>query len=293
MSTPSPRFRPWGLALLLALVALAVLRSHVGTQRDGFTIDEPWHVVAGVSYLRSGDYRLNPEHPPLVKLVAGAAQAPGFVLPPFAPLVEKSQERDWVEAAMFFQNDAAAAQQATRRGLWAFHALLLVATSHPRDIDLSALSMPVTKLVGDRDGLATPERVARNRSRLPRQTRWVEVPGANHSQFGDYGFQPGDRFARIPRETQQQALAEEARRLVGEMVPIQGAAGQSHRMAFTIRVPRGVVGGISSFNCCRYQRSKTASRCSVERPGLTNKSSEAMSRMATYCFPGCSCTRNR
>lgn len=93
-------------------------------------------------------------------------------------------------------------------------ALLLVATSHPRDIDLSALSMAVTKLVGDRDGLATPERVARNRSRLPPQTRWVEVPGANHSQFGDYGFQPGDRFARIPRETQQQALAEETRRLL-------------------------------------------------------------------------------
>jgi acyl-CoA reductase-like NAD-dependent aldehyde dehydrogenase len=42
--------------------------------------------------------------------------------------------------------------------------------------------------------------------------------------------------------------AEEAKRLVGEMVPIQGAAGQSHRMAFTLRVPRGVVGGISSFN---------------------------------------------
>jgi succinate-semialdehyde dehydrogenase/glutarate-semialdehyde dehydrogenase len=42
--------------------------------------------------------------------------------------------------------------------------------------------------------------------------------------------------------------AEEARRLVGEMVPIQGASGQSHRMAFTLRVPRGVVGGISSFN---------------------------------------------
>lgn len=42
--------------------------------------------------------------------------------------------------------------------------------------------------------------------------------------------------------------AEEGRRLVGEMVPIQGAAGQSHRMAFTLRVPRGVVGGISAFN---------------------------------------------
>ncbi|PZO37492.1 MAG: aldehyde dehydrogenase [Alphaproteobacteria bacterium] len=42
--------------------------------------------------------------------------------------------------------------------------------------------------------------------------------------------------------------AEEGRRLVGEMVPIQGASGQAHRMAFTLRVPRGVVGGISAFN---------------------------------------------
>jgi succinate-semialdehyde dehydrogenase/glutarate-semialdehyde dehydrogenase len=42
--------------------------------------------------------------------------------------------------------------------------------------------------------------------------------------------------------------AEEGRRLVGEMVPIQGAQGQSHRMAFTLRTPRGVVGGISAFN---------------------------------------------
>lgn len=42
--------------------------------------------------------------------------------------------------------------------------------------------------------------------------------------------------------------AEEARRLIGEMVPIQSAPGQSGRMAYTIRSPRGVVGGISSFN---------------------------------------------
>jgi len=42
--------------------------------------------------------------------------------------------------------------------------------------------------------------------------------------------------------------AEEGRRLAGEIVPIQGASGQSGRMAYTLRVPRGVVGGISSFN---------------------------------------------
>ncbi len=42
--------------------------------------------------------------------------------------------------------------------------------------------------------------------------------------------------------------AEEGRSLVGDMVPIQGAHGASNKMAFTLRVPRGVVGGISAFN---------------------------------------------
>ncbi len=42
--------------------------------------------------------------------------------------------------------------------------------------------------------------------------------------------------------------AEEAKRMTGEMVPIEAAPGQAHRMAFTIRVPRGVVCGITSFN---------------------------------------------
>ena len=119
--------RVLGVAVLALLVLLAVLRSHWGTRLDGFTVDEPWHVVAGVSYVRTGDYRLNPEHPPLVKLVAGAAQSRGFVLPPFAPLVEKSQEREWVEDVMFLKNDSDAAQQATRVSLWIFHGALLLA----------------------------------------------------------------------------------------------------------------------------------------------------------------------
>lgn len=42
--------------------------------------------------------------------------------------------------------------------------------------------------------------------------------------------------------------AEEGKRLSGEVVPIEAAPGNAHRMAFTIRVPRGVVCGITSFN---------------------------------------------
>ncbi|MFD2639319.1 aldehyde dehydrogenase family protein [Piscibacillus salipiscarius] len=42
--------------------------------------------------------------------------------------------------------------------------------------------------------------------------------------------------------------AEEAKRLAGEGVPIEGAPGSENRMAFTIRVPVGVVAAISPFN---------------------------------------------
>jgi hypothetical protein len=38
-----------GLALLLLLSLLAVWRSAAGTRLDSFTVDEPWHVVAGTA----------------------------------------------------------------------------------------------------------------------------------------------------------------------------------------------------------------------------------------------------
>ncbi len=116
-----------GILLLLALVALAVLRSHHGTRLDSFTVDEPWHIVAGVSYVRGGDFRLNPEHPPLVKLAAGAAMPGDFSLRPVAPLHEKEQERDMVEETMFYDNDAALAQQRARLAMWGLNGALLLA----------------------------------------------------------------------------------------------------------------------------------------------------------------------
>jgi succinate-semialdehyde dehydrogenase/glutarate-semialdehyde dehydrogenase len=58
-----------------------------------------------------------------------------------------------------------------------------------------------------------------------------------------------DASAEVARAVQTLIVsAEESKRLVGEMVPIESAPGQSHRMAFTIRVPRGVVCGITAFN---------------------------------------------
>ena len=116
-----------GFALLLALVLLAVVRSAVGTQRDSFTVDEAWHIVAGTTYVRGGGFHLNPEHPPLVKLWIGAAMPDDFRLRPAKVLSEKTQEREWVEQTMFFDNDPLRAQARARVAMWAFHAGLLLA----------------------------------------------------------------------------------------------------------------------------------------------------------------------
>lgn len=83
----SPRRAIGKASVLLLLVGLGVLRSHVGMRLDSFTVDEPWHIVAGTSYARSGDFHLNPEHPPLIKLCVGAAMPSDFKLR--APAVQR------------------------------------------------------------------------------------------------------------------------------------------------------------------------------------------------------------
>ena len=82
-----------GMAVLVVLGALGVLRSATGTRLDSFSMDEPWHVVAGTAYARTGDFSLNPEHPPLIKLWVGAAMPPSFKLRAPTLLSEKAQER--------------------------------------------------------------------------------------------------------------------------------------------------------------------------------------------------------
>ena len=118
--------RGGGVLLLIALVLLGIFRSHLGTRLDSLTVDEPWHVVAGTSYVRSGDFRLNPEHPPLAKLWVGAAMPADFRLRPTPVLTEKLQERDLVEETLFFDNDAARVQRRARIAMWSLHGLMLL-----------------------------------------------------------------------------------------------------------------------------------------------------------------------
>lgn len=86
--------------------------------------------------------------------------------------------------------------------------LVLLGTTHPRDYDMSEYSIPVLKLYATNDGVASPEDVITNKSKLPPTTKFVLIEGGNHSQFGYYGFQFNDNKATISREGQQAFILE-------------------------------------------------------------------------------------
>ncbi|MDP6585098.1 MAG: glycosyltransferase family 39 protein, partial [Anaerolineales bacterium] len=59
--------------LSVLIVLIAVVLAITSLWDDSFIVDEIPHVGAGYSYIAKGDMRLNPEHPPLAKDVAGLA----------------------------------------------------------------------------------------------------------------------------------------------------------------------------------------------------------------------------
>src|SRR4030042_5843131 len=50
-----------------ALLAIMFILMICATKTDSLIVDEIPHIGSGVSYLVKQDYRLNPEHPPLIK----------------------------------------------------------------------------------------------------------------------------------------------------------------------------------------------------------------------------------
>jgi pimeloyl-ACP methyl ester carboxylesterase len=112
----------------------------------------------------------------------------------------------WVVAG--HSKGAVVAARLVREGGPFVGGLVIVGSSHPRDFSLAELTIPVIKIVGTRDCVADLEKSERNRHLLPARTRWVVIQGGNHSQFGRYGFQPGDCFATIDRDRQQQLTIE-------------------------------------------------------------------------------------
>ncbi|HEX7173786.1 MAG TPA: phospholipid carrier-dependent glycosyltransferase [Pyrinomonadaceae bacterium] len=111
--------------VLSALIGCAVLRSSISTRLDGLTLDEAYHIGAGVAYVRTGDFRLNPEHPPLVKLWTGAFVSDGYQLSPYRKLQDKNDERNFVEEDVYLKNNPDVIQSRSRTAMFALNSLLL------------------------------------------------------------------------------------------------------------------------------------------------------------------------
>src|SRR5262249_48561742 len=122
--------RRTAFATLIALLLGGILRSAIATRLDSFDLDEAYHITADVTYARLGDYRLNPEHPPLVKLWVGIFLRPNiFKTPQFRPLADKYEEQHFTEDVVFTQNDPDATQRRTRLAIFGLNGALAFAFS--------------------------------------------------------------------------------------------------------------------------------------------------------------------
>ncbi len=61
-------FVPVAIVLIAYLAAVSLLEMRIQSASS----DERVHLPAGVTYLKTGDFRMNPQHPPLVKIIAAA-----------------------------------------------------------------------------------------------------------------------------------------------------------------------------------------------------------------------------
>ncbi len=119
--------------------------------------------------------------------------------------------------------DFVARNAAAKKGALPVAGLLLLASYPDGNADLSTKSLPVVTVGASCDALVAPAKIAAARGRLPSSSRYIEIAGGNHAQFGEYGPQPGDGHAEIPGTTQRKATVEEALVLFGR---VEAGAGK-------------------------------------------------------------------
>lgn len=79
--------------------------------------------------------------------------------------------------------------------------------SYPADDSLRNTKLKVLSIYGTQD-MGGMEQFDKSRAMLPADAQFVVIDGGNHGQFGDYGFQPGDKQATITRADQQTAVVD-------------------------------------------------------------------------------------
>lgn len=81
---------------------------------------------------------------------------------------------------------------------------VVLLASYPNNDNLKNMVKNVLSIWGSKDGVVNFKQLIESREKLPKDTTYVEIEGANHSQFGDYGLQEGDNEALITSEKQME-----------------------------------------------------------------------------------------
>jgi hypothetical protein len=75
--------------------------------------------------------------------------------------------------------------------------------------DLSRSELAVLSIAGTNDGLSTPDKIAGATPFLPPDATFVDIFGANHASFGDYGVQEGDGTATVSSDEVRNRITSE------------------------------------------------------------------------------------
>lgn len=80
--------------------------------------------------------------------------------------------------------------------------------SYPNGDELKDLDLEVISVYGGKDGVVNQENLVDSKDNLPKNAKFIEIDGGNHSQFGDYGLQEGDNKGTIDKVKQFNLTAE-------------------------------------------------------------------------------------
>ena len=78
---------------------------------------------------------------------------------------------------------------------------IVLISSYPTD-NLNQLGFDVLSISGSKDNVINYEELINSKEKLPQDTKYVEIEGANHSQFANYGLYDGDEEALISSDEQ-------------------------------------------------------------------------------------------
>ena len=78
---------------------------------------------------------------------------------------------------------------------------IVLISSYPRE-NISELGFKVLSIWGSKDNVVNYKELINSKEYLPKDTKYVEIEGANHSQFANYGMYSGDEEALISSDEQ-------------------------------------------------------------------------------------------